>query len=296
MKILRNYCFLVYGIAALLCAGCVSLVENTGRALDGTASAEKKIAVYRAATKDGAPVDMEIREIQNKAGERSCIITLEQFPSIQFRGSMPDSHGEFNLTSLYYLGGSPHGWNEYRLDLFGQGKMILGETSATLAIPGEIEPVQISWGRIRRYDTRITGTEALTNLRNRRERILALTEWMGGRQNAPKGFGKKDFESYWKPILFPETAAKKKRPGGWELEGDQWSKAEDIRWNISYTERTFPELLRAIRNSGTMLRDWEEALDWIHYEYEWPRIQAQLSRETELIKKVRATKNANAGE
>jgi hypothetical protein len=47
----------------------------------------------------------------------------------------------------------------------------------------------------------------------------------------------------------------------------------------------FPEELREVRNSATMLRDWEEALDWIYNEYELDRIQETLAMETVLQKK-----------
>jgi hypothetical protein len=265
----------VCGFLPLL-GGCASLVEKTGRFLDGSSRAEKKIAVYRTAQKDGN--GMGIMEVRNKAGTNSVVITLEQFPSIKIRGSAPDEQGEFHLTSLDYLGGSPHGWNEYRLDLVAEGNLVLGETTATLSIPDEIIAVEISAGRIRRFDTRITGTEALTSLGNRRERILALAEWM----KPPHDLNRKDFEKYWKPVLFPELVSKKKGPQGWRQEGDTWARAEDIRWNTSYTERVFPEELWSIRNSGTMLRDWEEAFEWIYLEYSWNRITEILSQETVL--------------
>ena len=73
-------------------------------------------------------------------------------------------------------------------------------------------------------------------------------------------------------------------PEGWERENDQWVKAEDIRWNTGYTERVFPEHLREIRNSGTLLRDWEEAVEWLYVEYEWDRLTEMLSGETVLYK------------
>ena len=273
---------MVLGIAALLLGGCVSLVENAGRVLDGSAFAEKKIAVYRTAKKSRSSEGIELREMRNKTGERSVVITLDRFPTIKIRGNAPDDSGEFSLTALDYLGGSYNGWNEYSLELYGQGTMTLGETSATMSIPQESETVQISWGRIRRYDTRITGNEALTLLRNRHERILALTEWMNSLDGSPKGLSLDDFERHWKPVLFPETVSRKKRPDDWQREDDQWVRAEDIRWNAGYTERVFPELLRNIRNSGTMLRDWEEAIGWMYYVYEWDRILGQLAEETVL--------------
>jgi hypothetical protein len=264
----------------LLCTGCASLVEKAGRALDGSGRAEKKVAEYR------APL-LAVQQMQNKAGEQSLLITMDKFPAIKIRGSAPDESGEFIITSLDYLGSSPHGWNEYRLDLSGTGNFVLGEDTATLSIAEEIETVGISAGRIRRYDTRITGAEALTNLRNRRERLLALAEWINSEDNpyAKICGDQKTFEKYWKPILFPEITAKKKRPELWLQEGDRRVRTEDINWNVSYTERVFPEELRLIRDSGTMLRDWEEAVDWIYIECEWNRITETLLGETVLQKK-----------
>ncbi|MCL2127086.1 MAG: hypothetical protein FWH38_02430 [Treponema sp.] len=276
-------------------------MEKTGKALDGSTFAEKEISVYRAAKEDGAAFDMEIREMANKAGERSVAITLDDFPAVKIRGTAPDEQGNFELKSLDYLGSSAHGWNEYRLDLFGAGKLKLGDTAASLSLPGAVEAVQISSGSIKRYDTRITGTEAVSSLRNRRERILALAEWMNSEENPYAGNAaaevksQDDFEKYWKPVLFPEITRKKKIPviyigDSWQHEDDQWQKAEGIRWNTGYTEKVFPELLRNIRNSGTMLRDWEEAPDWLFVECNWDRILELLSEETTLVKKVKGKK------
>jgi hypothetical protein len=283
MKKLRELGLFV--MACFMFTGCVSLLETTGRALDKSVPAEKRIATYSTRKKNRVPAEMEMRQMQNKAGESSIVISLGKYPAMKIRGTMPDADGVFNLTSLDYLGGNTQGWNEFRLDLIGQGTLAVSRDTAILSISGELEPVQISWGRIRRYDTRITGTDALTNLRNRRERILALTEWMLDREKSPPSATElKDFETYWKPILFPEVSPAKKRPEGWQQEGDSWIKTEDIRWNAGYTERAFPEMLRPIRDSGTMLRDWEEAAGWIYLEYEWNRILETLSHETVLFR------------
>jgi len=275
---MRGFIYGILFIAAFaLFSGCVSLVEKAGRVLDGSAFAEKEIDGYKT---DG----MEIKVVKNKAEKRSVIIKLDEFPMMNLRGSYPDENGNFNITSLEYLAGSVQGWNEYTLDLSGTGSLTLGETAA-LQILEEIEPVQISAGRIRRYDTRITGNEALTGLRNRRERILASVEWMTAFDDAPNGQNIDNFEEYWKPILFPEMVSKKKKPQDWLYDGDIFIEAEDINWNTSYTKRVFPEELQQVRNSGTLLRDWEEALSWIYLEYEWENIKGNLSRLTILQKK-----------
>ena len=271
---------LTVSLPVMVCLSCSSLVEKTGQVLDGSAFAEKQTAVYRAARNDDEA--MEIRETRNKAGESSFVITLRQFPAMKIRGTAPDDKGEFQLIALDYRGGNAHGWNEYRLDLAGSGNLVLGETTAAFSVSDEIQAIGISSGRIRRYDTRVTGTDALSSLRNRYERILALAKWMKSRENPPAFNNGDAFEEYWKPVLFPETVSKKKRPANWRQENDQWARAESIRWNTGYTERVFPEVLWAIRNSGTMLRDWEEAVEWIYIEYEWSRIQELLARETIL--------------
>lgn len=258
-------------------AGCLSLMEKTGRALDGSAFAEKETARYRSLKREGAVEDLELSERRDRADERSFLVSLNRLPVMKLRASPPDGEGGFFLTSLEYLGSSAAGWNEYTLDISGTGTLVLGETEAVLSVPRPPDAVGISRGRIHRYDTRITGTEALTNLRNRRERILALTGWMASREDAPAGLDRKGFEKYWKPILFPEMVRGGKRPPEWRRETARWAWAEDIRWNLDYTARVFPEELRAVRNSGTLLRDWEEAPGWIYLEYEWERIFAPLS-------------------
>jgi hypothetical protein len=264
--------------AALVCSGCVSAAEKTGRFLDGTAFAEKTIARYQAG-------DLEIRETRNRAGSRSVVIAAKPYPMMRLRCSPPDAGGEFYFISMEYLGSGLSGWNAFTLDLSGGGTLSLGEHEAVLSVSAFPEDVQISGGKIRRYDTRLAGDEALPGLRNRRERIAALAGWMRLREKAGGGQSRGDFEKYWKPVLFPETVSRRKRPAAWRREGDEWNRAEDIRWNSGYTERTFPPELRAVRDSGTLLRDWEEALPWVYLEYERENIAAMLSREIRARRK-----------
>jgi len=268
-------CLLLFSLT-LFYINC-AVMEGTGRLLDGSVCAEKRIALYRAKEKNGAANDADLKVVRSKNGDQSLIITVKKFSMIKLRGSVPNEEGVFHLTSLDFLAGNTHGWNEYSMQLTGTGRLTL-ENGAVLEHIGEIEPIQITGGRIHRYDTRMTGNEALTALRNRSERITSLAEWMLS-LDAPKGQEIKTFEKYWKPLFFPETAPKKNKPAGWKEPGDQFIKAEDIRWNTGYTERVFPEELHLVRNSGTLLRDWEEALYWIYMEYEWNSITEIFTKE-----------------
>jgi len=275
-------------ILTLLISNCVSLMEKTGRVLDGSASKYKTVSVYSTTVKSKKQKpDIEISVVEDKNKEKSIFITIKKFPMIKIRGSFPDENGSFFITELEFLAGSTHGWNEYALELIGTGslKKELQNSYAGNTVNfniHEIETVQITMGRIQRYDTRLTGNDALSALRNRRERILALTKWMAS-LNLAKGQTAEQFEKYWQPILLPETVSNKKRPNDWMQSGDNFKSAESIQWNTSYTERKFSEELWPIRNSGTLLRDWEEAFYWIYLEYEWENIVELLSKEHTLI-------------
>jgi len=270
-------------IFTLFLGACVSVMEKAGRTIDGSASAEKKVSIYRSSKKNGGTEDIAVTVIKNKALEQSVLITMDKYPMMRLRGSMPDEKGEFYIGSLEYFAGSVHGWNEYSMEILGSGSLSFGET-CVLELDKDIEHIQITSGRIRRYDTRITGDDALKNLRNRNERIIATAAWMAS-FDAPEKQSIKDiddFEDFWKPVLFPEIVSKKKKPGGWLMEGDTFVKADDINWNTGYTGRVFPEELRPVRNSGTMLRDWEETLSWLYLYYEWENIKDTLSKKTIL--------------
>jgi hypothetical protein len=275
---------LLFPLVIIILSSCVSVMEKIGQALDGSAFKEKTLAVYKAAGNYNFQSDIKLSVVENKNEEKSIIITIEKFPMIKLVGSFPDENGVFFVTTLEFLAGSTHGWNEYSLELAGTGTLKLEDT-VILNIE-EIEIVQISSGRIQRYDTRIIGSDALSSLRNRRERIISTIVWMSSLEYAPQEQTIDDFEKYWKPLLFPEIVSKKKKPSGWLQEGDQFIRAEDISWNTSYTERIFPEELRPVRDAGTLLRDWEEALRWIYLEHEWERIADSLSREI-VLQKIR---------
>jgi hypothetical protein len=278
MKIIKIFILIVL---TFLLFNCLSIAEKTGQMLDGSAFKLKTLSVYETSGDNKLQPEIKISVVENKSKEKSIIITIGKFPMIKLLGAFPDEDGAFFLSTLEFLAGSVHGWNEYSMELMGTGNLKFEDT-ATLIIE-EIEPVQILKGRVHRYDTRLTGNEALSALRNRRERVLALTEWMSS-LNLEKGRTTDEFEEYWQPVLFPEMVSKKKRPDGWIQDGDKFQKAESISWNTGYTERTFSEELWPIRNSGTLLRDWEEALYWIYLEYEWENIVELLSKETIFTK------------
>ena len=266
-------------LSAALLAGCASLVERTGRLLDGSARAYTVTAVYRAP--DG---NVEVRRVTGRdTGAGSLVILPAAFPAVQIRAGEPDDAGVFVLVALDFLGGNEYGWNDFTLDLFGAGRLVPGDgEEATFEITG-FEALDISAGRIRRHDVRVSGADALGYLRNRHERIAALADWMGG--TGPQALtDRAGFERYWRPVLFPEIVRRRDRPDGWHRSGDVFVRAGDVGWNTGYTERLFPYYLRPVRDSGTLLRDWEEAADWIRLQNGWDDLVKLLSAATVLVR------------
>jgi hypothetical protein len=259
-----------------LLTSCTSLIQKGGEVLEGSAFAEKTTALYSSENKEKED-KIELKEMQSKGGENFIEITSSQWPGLALRGSVPGTDGSFHLTEARFL--SPHvfGWNEFSYELLGGGNFLSArEASGVLYIEEVPERIQISSGKIRLKSRRLTGNTALVPLRNRRERILALTVWMAERQ---KSIGaetyfdnQEEFEEYWKSLLFPELVSAKNRPEGYSALNAEWNRADGVKWNMAYTESLFPEALWEFRNSGALLRDWEEALPWIFMEYSWDSI------------------------
>jgi len=274
--------FFLYILIVFVLTGCMTVTDKVGELLDGTVCKEKKISRYKTEKKVTPAYELNI--VQNKQKEKSLIITAKAYPMFKLRATFPDNDGIIHFTSLDFLSGNTHGWIEFSLQIFGTGRITFSDT-ASIKITEKIEPVVITSGKIHRYDTRITDNEALTALTNRRERIAALTQWMNLHR---KEFFKStdEFSNFWKPLILPETVKKKKRPENYPHTEDIFARADDIKWNTSYTERVFPEDFWQVRNSGTLLRDWEEALNWIYLEYEWENIINSIN-DSVILKKVK---------
>lgn len=280
--------FLKVFLLTLILGACSSLMQKTGKLLDGSAAREKTVQVFENREAGFAGKGVRLSIIRNKKENRDFLaIELGAFPTLRLRGSVPDPAGRFSLEAVDFLSPNLNGWNEFTRDLTGEGSFRNESSAGFLVIQGETEFLDISAGRIRRNDSRLTGEEALTALRNRQARVDALNGWMDAYlagNDRGRTFQNQDaFEKYWRRILFPEMLSSRKRPPEWAAaagqgnEGEVWQTGEDVRWNRNYTALMFPEELQALRNSGTMLRDWEESLSWIYYQFEWDSIIESLS-------------------
>jgi hypothetical protein len=144
-----------------------------------------------------------------------------------------------------------------------------------------VEALDITGGKIRLDERRLNGEEALFSLRNRYQRIKVLGDWMKSQSDVPlaASANREDFEKYWKPLLLPEIVRGKFRPESFKNREGHRVRAEHVSWNAGYTAALFPEDLAEYRNSGALLRDWEETVEWIYLEYAWDRIFGVLQEE-----------------
>lgn len=251
--------------------------------MDGSVFAERTLALYEIPI-PGSDPSVEVRRVRFAREDREYLaIRLSDYPFLRFRGALPAEDGRFMLESMDFLAGGLSGWNEFTLDLIGEGFFTLRGDMASLDILS-VESAGISSGKIRRKETRLTGDQALTSLHSRNQRITALTDWMHTRETVPLFSDVKSFEVYWKPILLPELVSSRKRPAGFNPKAGGRVRAEDILWNTAYTEGLFPEELRVLRDSGALLRDWEESLYWIYVQYQWDRIVELVSNQYTVIK------------
>jgi hypothetical protein len=262
--------FLVFAVVFL--GGCSTLVQKSGEFLDGGRG--KTLELYRSTEKD-KKTRTEVRRVL-AGGEEFLEIENAALPGFRLRATLPLEDGVIEFTSLEFLSSHPFGWNEFTLELFGEGSFTAAGNTALLRIEEAPERVQLTAGRISLKESRLAADEALRSLRNRRERILALTEWMKGQDGLPAFAGQGAFEAYWKGRLFPELVSKKERPPEWSAAGNDFVRADSVNWNRDYTRRVFPEGLWEYRDSAALLRDWEEGAAWIYLEYAWDSIFASF--------------------
>jgi hypothetical protein len=271
----------LFFLGGLVFLGCSTLVQRSGDFLDGGGG--KTLETYRSAEKD-KKLRTEVRKVLIDGGDEILEIENAALPGFRLRSSLPHENGTIEFRSLEFLSSHYFGWNEFSLELLGSGFFSTGENTALLKIAEAPERIQLKEGRLRLKESRLASDEALRFLRNRRERILALIEWMKTLEGVPAFTGQETFETYWKPRLLPELVPKKKRPPEWSAEDRDFIRADSVRWNRDYTRRIFPEGLWDYRDSAALLRDWEEGAAWIYLEYAWDSIIASLS-EIRLEKK-----------
>jgi hypothetical protein len=272
----------MFVLLAASCRNVSGLVNGAGRVLDGSAFAEKTIKTYKSTDKS-----IMFQLFFTKDGEQQSVFVLNELPFLRFYGTALEETGLFSITRMHFLFSGIGGWLEGDIGASGSGVVVeiddpSAGQSAEFSLQCPVNLLKITRGGIKRHSDRLYGNRALTELRNREDRILRVTEWMKERDPPAQLATQRDFEDYWRPVLLPETVNKKLRPSRYveicaaQNGDDAYAYGEDIKWNTAYTRELFPAHLCPLRDSGSLLRDWEEAASWFYVVYYWDVIAKDL--------------------
>jgi hypothetical protein len=278
-----------FALSVFSCRSVAGLLDKAGHIADGTAFDEKKAKTYRSSDKN-----LSFRIFFTKKGEKQSVFMLKTIPYLKFYGTAPDENGIFSIFRLHFIFTSLDGWLEGDVEVSGTGNFIeTGPSTAVFSVKAPITLGKIANGGIKNRDKRIYGEPALTELRGRQERIETTVSWMRTLDEpSPSDIlsPQKDFESYWQPILFPETVQVRLRPPLYTALGtdaNDYVYDEGIKWNAAYTLELLPEQLRSLRDDGSLFRDWEEGAAWFYVEYYHIAIENLLGKEYHLSSRSR---------
>lgn len=185
---------------------------------------------------------------------------------------------EINAMQLEWFSNWNGGWSEAVFNLDGKLKLVTHGSLWELLCANVPEVPVLESAKIRYGDNYLVGDKALVQFQHRWDRLLATAVFLKGKLQG--GLWNLDAA---RKILFPEVY-------GWtgELQkkyaDSRVVRAESVDWNTAYTAQDFPLELRELRDSGTLLRDFEEGAELAALAYEWPRLWEQKVLATVLKK------------
>ena len=203
-----------------------------------------------------------------ETGSESVRIRGDSIEGATFTGSarLTADGRILSLTAMRWFSNWANGWTEAHLPVTGE--LLLSphgrEWSLSVVQPPRLgDPVAAS---IRYFDDYLSGERGREEFAHRWDRILAVVSvlkqrlqerwfeytaapWQPGRPSQAMSF-----EEAARKFLFPELYGYADPPP----RDSRSVRSESISWNVDYTAANFPENLHAVRNSGTMLRDFEE--------------------------------------
>ena len=282
--------------AGLILGGCATADHRYTSRTGDTAVASRPLPVT---------ISFETTRDGDAGNEERAYLTSPLTPSLTFVGdAVAEKDGSIvlYLTGLRIFTNWANGWTEGRYEASGNLKLeptrgAQAEAGPTPAYTVTVTDPPALWsvveGEVRYYDTYYRGDDGVAKVRARVDRLqelsrllrddfdLAPVYWTRRRGSAEE----LSFHGAVFPLLFPELAgdnvaatlpaAVDTRPG--ELLNGETVVGSDIAWSIDYTEAVFPENFRALRNSGTLFRDYEEAFELFYSFYNLPYLTTELS-------------------
>lgn len=190
-------------------------------------------------------------------------ITIQAFPGAVFQGLAdrePSGGWRVSLTTLKWFSNWPNGWTDASFLLDGVLHFEKTDNQWTVRVETPPSVAMVDKASIRYSETFLLGDRAVGQLTWRWDRIRASTDYLNTQFpddwiNDPDQVAR---------FLFPELRGYQKgeHPGNTKV-------ADSVAWDTTYSAVHFPENLRPVRNSGTMLRDWQESQGLWTLAYHW---------------------------
>jgi hypothetical protein len=195
------------------------------------------------------------------------------------------------IDRMDWFGNWDEGWTQASFEAEGElSLMPRGEAWAVVVAraPSIGKPTSAS---IRLYGDYFVGEAALGLISRRWDRIKAAAELL--RQRFPDAwydyseqkkavfvwdlFARRvdSFDRGVRAFLFPELYGYAGAGAPPPRRGHGTSRGESISWDTEYSAAAFPEALREVRDSGTMLRDFEEGLGLWRLAFCWDEFWSQ---------------------
>lgn len=183
------------------------------------------------------------------------------------------------------------GWTSARFSALGTMKLINQGDRFKLFIAETPRIEHVNQASLRYKNDYFYGDEARDKIQHRWSRISAVRDFLqtalDNMQFDQRYYTRKksinSFERRIRPVLFPEVygyTADFPKPGKAE-----YSRGEGLKWNTKYTGEYCPDYLQAVRDSGTLYRDFEESPGLFYLAYSWTTLWDNVA--AEIILKIK---------
>ena len=171
------------------------------------------------------------------------------------------------LEEMHWFSNWSNGWTEARLPASGEMRLRRNEEDWVISVVTAPQLAEPSSASIRDGDEYLAGPRGVELFARRWARIRAVIALL--KQKLPdQWFEPLSFQEAAGRFLFPEIYGYSVAPNP----GYRTARAESITWNVDYTEANFPDNLREIRDTGTMLRDFEECPALWRLAFRWDEL------------------------
>jgi hypothetical protein len=179
-----------------------------------------------------------------------------------------------SLSSLRWFNNGLNGWTD--ASFFLDGTLLLEKSDHGWILKAPSLPVVegVARASVRYFDTFLLGNKAAEQLSARWDRIEAVTAYL--RDQFPDGWI--DDQTLVSRFLFPEIYGYAAN----ESPGKERVTVDSVDWDKNYTAAHFPARLAPLRESGIMLRDYQESPGLWRLLYHW---KSTWGSETSLVLK-----------